>query len=159
MFCSLFSSSEYAQFWVFSGMCVCLTTSRCHSVGFCIALCVVLALNSPPIPSKACIWAAKYKHSPFFWEPCWNYHRSFSLRTKYCFYYVYWTNDSFATKWSVTIDHLKPKCSVTILDCCVEGQGHSECSKVQFVQTVISELLNLFVTGLARLLLNSQTML
>ena len=48
------------------------------------------------------------------------------------------------------MDHLKPKCSVTTLDCCVEGQGHSECSKVQFVLTVMSELLNLFITRLVR---------
>ena len=34
----LFSSPECAQFWVFSGTCVCLNTSHCHSLGFCIAL-------------------------------------------------------------------------------------------------------------------------
>ena len=42
----LFFTPEYAQFQVFSNTCVSLTTSHCHSVGFCIALCVVSALNS-----------------------------------------------------------------------------------------------------------------
>ena len=67
----LFSSPEYAQFWVFGGTC--LTTCYCCSVSFCVVLSVVLALNSQEFQSKACISAAKYEHSPFFWKPCWNY--------------------------------------------------------------------------------------
>ena len=67
----LFSSPEYAQFWVFGGTC--LTTCHCYSVSFCVVLSVVLALNSQAFQSKACISAAKYEHSPFFWKPCWNY--------------------------------------------------------------------------------------
>ena len=34
----LFSSWEYAQFWVFGGTCVSLATSYFHSVSFCMAL-------------------------------------------------------------------------------------------------------------------------
>ena len=65
----LFSSPEYAQFWSFSGTCVNLTTSCCHSVGFCFALCIVLALNSWGlyIPSKCGPFAF------FFWKPCEKY--------------------------------------------------------------------------------------
>ncbi len=63
----LFSSPEYAQFWVFGGtLCVSLATSRCHGLGFCVGLCVVSALNSEAVQSKACISTAKYEHSPFF---------------------------------------------------------------------------------------------
>ena len=66
-FC-LFSSLEYAQFWIFGGTCASLVTSHCHSVGFCI---VVSALNSQAIQSKACISAAKYKKPlSFFWKLC-----------------------------------------------------------------------------------------
>ena len=54
----LFSSVEYAQFWGFGGMCLCLVTSCCHNVSFCIALCVVLAQNPQAIPSKVCTSAA-----------------------------------------------------------------------------------------------------
>ena len=43
---------------------VCLVTSCCCSVGFCIALCVVLAMNSWAIQNKACISVAKCEHSP-----------------------------------------------------------------------------------------------
>ena len=64
----LFSSPEYAQFWVFGGTR--LTTCHCCSVSFCVALSVVLALNSQAIQSKACVSAVKYEHSPFFWKPC-----------------------------------------------------------------------------------------
>ena len=45
-----------------------LATSPCHSVGFCIVLCIVSALNSQAIQSEACISAAEYKHLPFFLE-------------------------------------------------------------------------------------------
>ena len=79
IFCGLFSRLEYiiivikhylklfiyiyAQFWVFSDVCtVSLMTSQCHSVGFCIALCVVSTQNFRVVQSKACISAAKYKH-------------------------------------------------------------------------------------------------
>ena len=57
---------------VFSGACVIFATFQCHSVGFCIVLCVVLALNSLAVQSRACISVAKYEHSPFFWKPCQN---------------------------------------------------------------------------------------
>ena len=40
--------------------------SHCHSVGFCLALGIVLALNS-------CVSAAKYEHLAFFQKLCWNY--------------------------------------------------------------------------------------
>ena len=69
----LFSSPEYAQFLVFGGTCVSLTSSHSCSFSFCVGLSVVLALNSQAIQIKACISAAKYEHSPFFWKLCWNY--------------------------------------------------------------------------------------
>lgn len=49
----LFSSPEYAQFWVFGGICVSLVTSSCRSVNFCIVLCVISALNSEAVQSEA----------------------------------------------------------------------------------------------------------
>ena len=66
----LFPSVEYAQFWVFCGACVSLTTSPCCSVGLCTMRCVISALNSWASQSKACISAAKYKCSPLFWKLC-----------------------------------------------------------------------------------------
>ena len=57
---------------VFGGKCVSLATPCCHTFGFCIAPCVVSALNCRAIRSEACIFAAKYQHSPFFWKSCWN---------------------------------------------------------------------------------------
>ena len=45
-----------------------LMTSHCHSVGSCIALCVVSALNSWAIQSQACISAADYKVVAIFLE-------------------------------------------------------------------------------------------
>ena len=51
-----------------------------------------------------------------------------------CFYCcIFWTNDSFATKLSLIADHHKPKCLMKILDCCVQGQGQSKCSKLLIV--------------------------
>ena len=51
----LLSRSEYAQFWGFGGTCVSLTTSCYCGVSFCIAVCVVLTLNSQTIQKEACI--------------------------------------------------------------------------------------------------------
>ena len=45
----------------------------CHSVCFCIELCVVSALNSWANQSEACISAAKSESLPFFWKPFGNY--------------------------------------------------------------------------------------
>ena len=64
----LFSSPEFAQFWFFSGTHVSIATSHCHSVCFCVALCVVLALNSWAMQDEACISTAKFAHLPFFLE-------------------------------------------------------------------------------------------
>ena len=50
-----------------------LATSHYHSVGFCIALCVVSVLNSWAVQTEACIFTAEYEYSPCFWKPCWNY--------------------------------------------------------------------------------------
>ena len=58
---------------MFCGSFVCQSRICPCTVGFCIALCVVSALNSPAIQSKACISIAKYKHWPVFWKPWWNY--------------------------------------------------------------------------------------
>ena len=54
----LFSTPEYAQFWVWGHSCVCLATFCCCSVGFCIALSIVSALNSPATQSEHCISTA-----------------------------------------------------------------------------------------------------
>ena len=78
----LFSSPEYAQFWVFGGSCVSLTTSHCHGVSFCVVLCVVSAQNSGAIPCNGCISAAEYEHSSFFWKPCSNYFQSIFTENK-----------------------------------------------------------------------------
>ena len=45
-------------------------TSHRSSASFCIAICVVWALNSRAVQSEACISTAKYKRLPFFWKPC-----------------------------------------------------------------------------------------
>ena len=45
-----------------------LMTSHCRSVGYCIALCVVSALNSRAIQSQACISATDYKVVAIFLE-------------------------------------------------------------------------------------------
>ena len=59
-----------------------------------------------------------------------------------CFYYIFLTNDSFATKLNVIVDHHKPKCSAKILDCCIQDQGDSKGSRFQlFVQMISSEML------------------
>ena len=68
----LFSSPEYAQFWVFSGACVSLATIHCYSVGYCIVF-WILALNAWAVQSKACFFTAKYRLSQFFWKLCWNH--------------------------------------------------------------------------------------
>ena len=46
-------------------MCGSPTTAGCHSLGLCIALYVVTALNSLAIQSEAGISTAKYECSPF----------------------------------------------------------------------------------------------
>ena len=67
----LFSSQEYPQFWGFGGTCVSRVTSHCRCVGFCIALCVVSALNSWASQSMASVSAEKCKGLPFFFlKPC-----------------------------------------------------------------------------------------
>ena len=57
------------------------------------------------------------------------------------FYCIFWTNDPFATRCSLMVHHRKPECLVRKLDCCVQGQGHSEGSKWQlfFVLLISSE--------------------
>ena len=64
----LFSRPQCIQFWVFGGICVSLMTSCCHSVCFCLVLCVVSAMISWAVQGEACIFIAKYKRSPFFWK-------------------------------------------------------------------------------------------
>ena len=41
------------------------------------------------------------------------------------FFHVSWTL-LFATKFGIVVDHHKPECCATILDCCPQGRGHSE---------------------------------
>ena len=56
---------------------------------------------------------------------------------------VFWTNNSFATKCSLMVDHHKPV-KLKVLDYCVQAQGHSEQWKCHllFVWTISYELLN-----------------
>ena len=69
----LFSSPDYAHFWVFSGVCVSLASSPCRRFSFCVALCIVSALNSRAIQSEDCISAANHECWTFFWKLRLNY--------------------------------------------------------------------------------------
>ena len=46
------------------------------------------------------------------------------------FYYIFWTTDPFASTLSFIVHHSFIVCLVKVLDCCVQGQGHSESSKL-----------------------------
>ena len=63
----------------FSGTCVSFATSLCHSSGFCIAFCAVLALNYQAVQGKACTSAAKYEHLPFFLKAMLKYLFSYCI--------------------------------------------------------------------------------
>ena len=84
----LFSSLEYAQLWVLGGACLSLTTSHCHSVGICIVHCVVLALSSQAVQSKACISAAK-----------WGFTILLELVLKLFSDYFHWKKNETEKKW------------------------------------------------------------
>ena len=68
MFCGLFSSAEYTPFGVFSGTYVSLVTFNCCGAGFCIALHVVLALNSQAISKQGLYFCCKVWAVLFFVE-------------------------------------------------------------------------------------------
>lgn len=55
------------------------------------------------------------------------------LKSTWLFYYIFWTNLSFATKLTIMVDHCKPKSPVKILDYCGLGQGHNENSNFQLM--------------------------
>ena len=46
-----------------------------------------------------------------------------------CIYCNFWTADPFLIKINLMVSHHKPECLVERLDCCVQGQGRSDCSK------------------------------
>ena len=80
---SLFSNPKFAHFLVFISACASLTTSHCCSLGLCIALCVVLALNSWADQREACISVTKYDLPlHFLWKLCWNYFQTIFTENK-----------------------------------------------------------------------------
>ena len=66
------------------------------------------------------------------------------------FYYIFWTDDFFSTKLGLIKHYHKPECYMEKLNCCVQGQGHSNTSKCQwmFVQMIFSVSLNLLLRNL-----------
>ena len=66
----------------FSGTCVSLATSLCHSSGFCIAFCAVLALNYQAVQGKACTLLQRKSIYHFSESHVEIIFRLFSLRTK-----------------------------------------------------------------------------
>ena len=54
------------------------------------------------------------------------------------FYYMFWTADFFGDQLSLTVYVHKLECLVKRLLCCIQGQGHSEGSELQwmFAQTI-----------------------
>ena len=44
----------------------------------------------------------------------------------YVIKYMFRTDDPFATKVGLVVDHHKPKSGSENMDCCDQGQGHSE---------------------------------
>jgi len=55
-----------------------------------------------------------------------------------CFYYMFWTADFFDYQLSLTVRVHDLECLVKRLLCCIQGQGHSEGSELQwmFAQTI-----------------------
>ena len=66
------------------------------------------------------------------------------------FYCIFWIDDFFSTKLGLIKHYHKPECYMEKLDCCVQGQGHSNTSKYQwmFIQMMFSESLNLLLPNL-----------
>ena len=50
-----------------------------------------------------------------------------------CFCCIFWTYDCFADNLYFMVDHLKLKCLLKTLDCCVQVQSHCESSKFQLM--------------------------
>ena len=63
---------------------------------------------------------------------------------------IFWTADHFATKLGLIVHYHKQGCLIKTLDYCVQDQGHSECSKCQwmFVQMIFSESQNILLPNL-----------
>ena len=49
------------------------------------------------------------------------------------FYYIFWTADFLATNLVLTVHVHKLECLVKRLLCCIQGQGHSEGSELQWM--------------------------
>ena len=66
------------------------------------------------------------------------------------FYCIFWTADPFATTLGLIVHYHKPECFMEKLDCCVQGQGHSNILKCHwmFVLMIFSESLNLLLQNL-----------
>ena len=67
------------------------------------------------------------------------------------FYCIFWIDDFFfSTKLGLIKHYHKPECYMEKLDCCVQGQGHNNTSKYQwmFIQMMFSESLNLLLPNL-----------
>ena len=66
------------------------------------------------------------------------------------FYNIFWTYDLSATKLGLILYYHNPEYLMKILNCCIQGQGHSKISKCQwiFVQMIFSESLNLLLPNL-----------
>ena len=45
-------------------------------------------------------------------------------------YHIFWTADLLALKLGLLVHYHKPECLMEKLDCCVQGQGHSNISSV-----------------------------
>ena len=50
-----------------------------------------------------------------------------------CFYHICWTADLFATRFNWIVHHHKLECFLWKLDCCFQGQGHSDGSKLCWI--------------------------
>ena len=63
---------------------------------------------------------------------------------------IFWAADPFAAILGLIVHYHKPECFMKMLECCVQGQGHSKISKCEwmFVQMMSSETLNLLLPNL-----------
>ena len=67
---------------------------------------------------------------------------------------MFQTAHLFATKLGLIVHHYKPECFFQKLDCCVQGQGHSNILKcrLMFVQMIFSKSLNVITTKLGKVM-------
>ena len=57
----------------------------------------------------------------------------FKMSVNVCPDDIFWILEHFVTKLGVVMQHHKPECPVKKLDYCIQGQGHSEGSKCQWM--------------------------